>query len=302
MSETLSLTVREVRAETPRVRRIVLAGPCPEVEAGAHVRVALPDGTSRAYSLVDLPGRGGDWVLGVLLEEASTGGSAYMHGLTAGETLRVTPPVNQFALAPGGPVLLIAGGIGITPILSMAAACGRAGRAFQLHYYGRAEGELAFLPELYEICGDRLRLHYDTDAAPDFAALMMGQPAGREVYVCGPKGMIEAVKAAATGPVHSELFVNEPTVADTAFEVEVRSTGQVVTVPPGISIIEALEAEGLDLIYDCQRGDCGICQTDVLDGMPDHRDVVLSDAEKAANNVMQICVSRALSPRLVLDL
>ena len=300
MSNTLPLTVKEVRAETDLVRRIVLSGPLPSFQAGAHIRVQTPAG-SRAYSLLDLPGRCQDWVLGVRLEEPSTGGSCHMHGLAVGDTIQTTLPANQFPLTPGGPVLLIAGGIGITPILSMAVACVREGRAFDLHYYGRAPGALAFLPELRELCGDRLHLHYDTDAAPDFAALMLGQPAGREVYVCGPKGMIDAVRAAASGPVHFELFVNEGG-ENAAFEVEVKSTGQVIKVGADQTIVEALEAAGLDLIHDCLRGDCGICQTDVLDGIPDHRDVVLSDAEKAANNVMQICVSRAKSPRLVLDL
>ena len=296
-----TLTVREACAETPLVRRIVLAGPCPAFEAGAHVRVETPAG-SRAYSLVDLPGRGGDWVLGVRLEDASSGGSAHMHGLRVGDEITLSGPENHFPLEHNGPVLLIAGGIGITPILSMAAECLRTECEFSLHYYGRAPGTLAFVTELETMCGDRLHLHYDTDGVPDFEALMFGQPAGRAVYVCGPSGMIDAVRAATRGPVHSELFVNAPEGEDTAFEVEVKSTGQIVTVPPGMTIIEALEAEGLDIVYDCQRGDCGICQTDVLDGIPDHRDVVLSDAEKAAGNVMQICVSRARTPRLVLDL
>jgi vanillate O-demethylase ferredoxin subunit len=129
------------------------------------------------------------------------------------------------------------------------------------------------------------------------------------IYLCGPKGMIDAARTAAVSEghpedqIHIELFTSAATAeGDTAFEVEIADTGAVYTIPPGKTIIDVLEDEGMDLIYDCQRGDCGICQTDVISGTPDHRDVVLSDAEKASGKVMQICVSRAKSDRLVLDL
>jgi vanillate O-demethylase ferredoxin subunit len=163
---------------------------------------------------------------------------------------------------------------------------------------------LAFLPELEAICGARLAVHYDDDPATqaNFDDLIGAAP-GADVYVCGPAGMIDAVKAAGGDRVRFELFAADPSAAaDTAFEVQVGRDGRIVTVAPGQSIIAALEDAGVDLIYDCQRGDCGICQTEVLEGIPDHRDVVLSDEEKASNKVMQICVGRAKTPRLVLDL
>lgn len=315
----LHFTVREIRAETPRVRAVVLEargdGRLPSWTPGAHIRVRLPEGGDRPYSLVDLPQfrTGRHYVIAALLEENSAGGSRYIHALKEGDAVSATGPTNQFELAPGeGPVELVAGGIGITPIFSMAAALAGSGRDFRLHYLGRSQGELAFLPDLAAICGDRLAVHYD-DAAPgrpDFAELVGQAPFEADLHVCGPAGMMEAVKTAwALGGrpaerLHYELFTATPPPAagDTTFEVEVKSTGQVVTVAPDQSIIEALEDAGVDVVFDCQRGDCGICQTAVLDGIPEHRDVVLTDEEKASNSVMQICVSRAKTPRLVLDL
>jgi vanillate O-demethylase ferredoxin subunit len=169
---------------------------------------------------------------------------------------------------------------------------------------------LAFLPQLQAICRDSLSIHYDDDVSRlDIAAALGNAPAGCHVYVCGPAGMIDAVKAAAlardipAGRIHYELFkAEQPSSPDKSFEVELKSSGQVVTVAAGQSIIQALEAAGLEILYDCQRGDCGICQCGVISGIPDHRDVILSDDEKASNKVMQICVSRAKSERLVLDL
>ena len=318
MSE-LSFTVKRVREETRRVRSVVLEATgdasLPQWAAGAHVRVRLPQGGDRPYSLVDLPDfrTGRHYVLGTLLEEESTGGSRYIHSLAEGDSVRATGPVNHFELADGeGPVLLVAGGIGITPIFSMAAALARTGREFHLHYLGRASGELAFLPELAEICGDRLTVHYDDTppGRPDFSELTGALGPNGDAFVCGPSGMIEAMKTAwalagrAPGRLHYELFTATPAPAagDATFEVEIKSTGQVVTVGPDQSIIEALEEAGVEVVYDCQRGDCGICQTEVLEGIPEHRDVVLTDEEKASNTVMQICVSRAKTPRLVLDL
>lgn len=315
----LLFTVREITRETPRVRAVVLEAkgetPLPNWSAGAHIRVKLPAGGDRPYSLVDLgEWRGGrHYVLGTLLEENSAGGSRYIHGLKVGDEVLATGPINQFQLQQGNdPVLLLAGGIGVTPLFSMAAALAETGRDFRLHYLGRAQGELAFLPELSAICGERLSVHYDDTppGRPDFAELIDTLDPGGEAYVCGPSGMIEAVKTAwalagrPSDKLYYELFTATPAPAagDKAFEVEVKSTGQVVTVAPNQSIIDALEEAGIEIVYDCRRGDCGICQTAVLDGIPEHRDVVLTDEEKASNSVMQICVSRAKTPRLVLDL
>ncbi|MHC2258134.1 PDR/VanB family oxidoreductase [Bradyrhizobium embrapense] len=311
----LKLKVQSIVAETSVIRSVVLGvegGAVPEWQAGAHVRVLLPGGGDRPYSLMALPDLPeGTVALGVLREETSAGGSKFIHALQVGDVVRTTAPLNNFALHEGAaPALLFAGGIGVTPILSMAAVLKAQGNWFRLHYAGRMPGLLAFLPQLQAICAEGLAVHYDSDASRlDIAAALGDAPAGAHVYVCGPAGMIDAVKAAALAKgipadrIHFELFkAEQPSSANRPFEIELKSTGQVITVATDQSIIEALEAAGLDVLYDCRRGDCGICQCGVIAGVPDHRDVILSDDEKASNKVMQICVSRAKSERLVLDL
>jgi len=311
----LKLKVQSVVAETSLVRSLVFGvegGAVPQWQAGAHIRVLLPNGEDRPYSLMALPGLPGDAVaLGVLREEMSAGGSHFMHALKTGDMVRATAPVNNFRLQEGtSPALLLAGGIGVTPILSMAAELNARDIPYRLHYAGRTPGRLAFLPLLQAICPKGLSVHYDSDESRlDIAAALGDAPAGAHVYVCGPAGMIDAVKAGARASgvpadrIHFELFKAElPGAANKPFEVELKSTGQIITVAADQSIIQALEAAGLDVLYDCQRGDCGVCQCGVIAGVPDHRDVILSDDERASNKVMQICVSRAKSERLVLDL
>jgi len=311
----LKLKVRSYAAETPFIRSLVFGvqdGVVPPWRAGAHIRVALPNGGDRPYSLIALPGLPeGTLALGVLREEASTGGSQFMHALKIGDVVKATAPVNNFHLHEGAaPALLFAGGIGVTPILSMAAELNARANPFRLHYAGRTQGLLAFVPQLQEICAKGLSIHYDSDESRMDIARALGDAAANcHIYVCGPAGMIEAVRAAALARsipadrMHYELFKAErPGSPDRSFEVELKSSGQIVSVAAGQSIIQALEAAGLDVLYDCQRGDCGICQCGVIEGVPDHRNVILSDDEKASNKVMQICVSRAKSERLVLDL
>lgn len=321
MSE-LKLIVTEAEAVTPQIKVITLAPEggvaLPSFTAGSHIKVQLPDGGERPYSLVNAdPSPGatddpGHYRLGVRREEDSAGGSTYMHGLKAGDVVTAIGPENQFGVTDEArPIMLVAGGIGITPIISMAAELSARGQAFEFHYCGRSRNALAFVEPLQMLCGDALTIHCDDepDTAVDLAALVKSVPGDGHIYVCGPRGMIEAVRELAHDAgfdkehVRFELFSkHDEQVAGGSFEVEISSTGQVFTIPPDKSIIEVLEDEGVDLIYDCQRGDCGICQTGVLEGIPDHRDVILTDDERAANDVMQICVSRAKSDRLVLDL
>ena len=317
--EPVRLKVSSTRMLTDTVRELEFVGNENELLAGyspgAHVKFDLPAG-QRSYSLIDFvavasDGNPGSYRFAVQLEAESTGGSSYMHSLKPGDTVAVSAPENDFALAAGHPALLIAGGIGITPMISMATALAHQGSAFRFHYACRTQAAMAYREELSAQFGDQLTLHFDDEpeTALNIAALAGSVSADEHVYVCGPKGMIDAVKsameAAGVGQerIHFELFTSAAEqTGDVAFEVEVQSTGEVFTVPPGQTIVEVLEAGGLDLIHDCLRGDCGICQTDIIDGIPDHRDVVLSDSEKAEGKVMQICVSRAKSARLVLDL
>lgn len=281
--------------------------------AGAHMRVTLPDGGDRAYSLIHfdtVPDTPGDYRIAVQLEEESTGGSRHMHELSEGDELTVTEPKCDFPVVPDAPAVMLAGGIGITPLISMAAALKAAGTPVELHYAVRSRPLMAYGEELAEHLGEALHLHCDDDdSALDLDALI-GDLGERHLYICGPRGLIDAARSRAEAAgipserVHVELFDNASAggADDEAFEVEIASTGEVIEVPANKTIIEALEEAGHDLIYDCQRGDCGICQTDVLEGEPDHRDVVLSDEERAGGKVMQICVSRARTPRLKLDL
>jgi vanillate O-demethylase ferredoxin subunit len=311
----LRLKVQSLAAETPFIRSLVFGvegGAVPPWQAGAHIRVSLPSGGDRPYSLMALPDLPeGALALGVLHEEASTGGSQFMHALQVADVVRATEPINNFGLhADTSPALLFAGGIGITPILSMAAELKARGIPYRVHYAGRTQGRLAFLSQLDAICADALSVHYDSDnSCLDIAAALERALKDSHVYVCGPVDMIETVKARALAKgvpahrIHYELFkADTRSTSNRPFEVELRSTGQVLTVEADQTIIQALEQAGLDVLYDCQRGDCGICQCGVISGIPDHRDVILGDEEKASNKVMQICVSRAKSERLVLDL
>jgi len=313
--DEIRLKLQSFSAETPVVRSLVFVkeqGVLPDWEAGAHVRVSLPGGGNRPYSLMALPELGkSHWGLGVLLEEKGSGGSRFMHSLKVGDVVSVSAPVNHFRLhEKDAPAILFAGGIGITPILSMAAVLNARGTPYRLHYAGRTPESLAFLPQMRTICAAALSVHHDCDETRlDIRAALKDGPSNAHVYVCGPSGMIEAVKQAAAEQgvpqehVHYELFKSDQAASEnTAFEVEISSSGQVIEVAADESIIDALEKAGLDPLYDCKRGDCGVCQCGVISGVPDHRDVILSDDEKASNKVMQICVSRAKSPRLVLDI
>lgn len=305
----LTPSIQELLFEACGARK--LAG----VTAGAHVTFATPKGV-RAYSVVVLGEQDSfdtpkTYRFAVRREDEGDGGSLFMHGLQVGDELAFEAVKNDFPVDPENPAVLIAGGIGITPLVSMATALKAAGRPFRLHYAARSAGEAAYAQELADLFGDLLVLHFDDDEAtrlsiPDLAASFSGE---EHAYICGPRAMIDAmrsaIEAAGVDParIHTELFKNTAsTNGDTAFEVVVNSTGETYTIPADRTILEVLNEAGLDLVFDCQRGDCGICQVDVLEGVPDHRDVVLSDAEKATGDVMQICVSRAKTRRLVLDI
>jgi ferredoxin len=191
----------------------------------------------------------------------------------------------------------------------MAAQLREQAREFQFHYCARSKNLMGFADQLLAAFPDRIKLHLDDQIALNLTELMAGISARTQLYICGPKGMIDVAKKAATDAgldennIHVELFSSpQNTSDDEAFEVEIHETGQVFTIPVGKTIINVLEEAGIDVMFDCQRGDCGICQTDVISGTPEHRDVVLSEADRDSGKVMQICVSRSKSSRLVLDL
>lgn len=285
----------------------------PAFAAGAHIDVLIDGIGNRSYSLIvwSAPSASpGSYQFAVQHEPRGHGGSRFMHQLSSGQKLNISTPKNNFTLIDSNaPSVLIAGGIGITPMISMAAQLQNQQRSFELHYASRTRAQMAFADELPSHFDDHIHLYLDDQNPLNLETLIRSIDAGAEIYLCGPQGMIEAAQRVAKdcgfepSQVHIELFSNEaPTTGDKSFEVQLNSTGGVYAVPPGKSIIDVLEAAGIDLVYDCQRGDCGICQTAVISGVPEHRDVVLSDEEKASGKVMQICVSRARSERLVLDL
>ena len=313
----LTLIVEEIRQLTDRIRLFTLAdehgGNLPAYTAGSHIDIHMDEERSRSYSLIDWsqpsakPTR---YSIAVQREDAGDGGSMFMHSLTTGQHLSVVSPRNTFELADqDSDSILIAGGIGVTPILSMAATLHEQRRSFHCHYTGRSRTEMALLTQMEAHFGPALSVYTDDQMPLNLKQLIKQCDPAAHLYMCGPKGLIEAVRANALAAgfsveqLHIELFTTSETQStDQSFEVELRSTGQVFLIPVGKSIIDVLDAEGVDLIYDCQRGDCGICQTDVVSGIPDHRDLVLSDDERDSGKVMQICVSRAKSDRLVLDI
>lgn len=287
--------------------------PLPEFCAGAHIRVDIGERETRAYSLIEFTPHDAspqEYRIAVQLEPEGAGGSQMMHRLHVDDPVAFSAPKNDFPLDDAERVVLIAGGIGITPMISMVAELSAQGRLFDLHYSGRSRKAMTYVETLAALCGQNLQLHVDDtpDTALDLEQIV-GSLSGAHLYLCGPRGMIDAARSAAeaagvpASQIHIELFESSLSVdSDAAFEVEIASTGAVYQVAPGQSIIDALEDGGVDVMYDCRRGDCGICQCDVISGTPDHRDVVLSQEERASGKVMQICVSRAKSARLVLDI
>jgi vanillate O-demethylase ferredoxin subunit len=314
------LVVRGVDDLTSAVRRFRLAsadgGPLPPFTAGAHIKVQvrLPDGRpdERSYSLINSDSQTGEYEIGVQREANGKGGSAFMHTLRVGDEVVTSEPVNDFPLESGAARhVLIAGGIGITPILSMAKALRADGQAFELHYAARTRELMAFHDEVETVGGASARLCFDGGDPKNGIDLeqAIGQPdPGRHVYVCGPGGMIDAVLATASrlgwqrGHVHLESFGVAAHVDDGSIEVVLASTGQSFRVPADVPILEVLLEAGLDIPHDCQRGECSSCQVEVVEGIPDNRDYCLFGPEYEAGKVMCVCVSRAKTPKLVLNL
>lgn len=335
------LTVKEVAAETSAIRRIDLARadghPLPGFPAGAHITIHVPGVGRRKYSLIETnmsarecptPTR---YRLGIRLDPTSAGGGVYMHALKVGDTVAVDAPQNDFPLRQDAAApTLIAGGIGITPLLTMAAALRAEGTPFRMVYAARSRAELAFLPIVNDLSNGTAIIHADDETGQllDLAPHLSATPEGGRVYICGPRPMLKAAMDIAKklgwprDRLAFELFYSvapgpetaappsppppaaAPTAAssDGSFEVVVKSTGKSYTVPPDKTIVDVLEAAGIDIMHDCKKGECGVCSVNVIEGVPDHRDFILSEAEKTANKSMQICISRSKSPRLVLDL
>jgi ferredoxin-NADP reductase len=283
----------------------------PPFSAGAHVDVNLPNGVIRQYSIASSQSDRTRYLLGVKLEAQGRGGSRFLHEqVRVGHVLKLSLPRNNFPLNENAASLvLIAGGIGITPILSMVDRLRTLGRDFHLHYAVRARNE-ALLAHVDEN-DSRVHLHVDGERngqVLDVAAIVAAAPANAELYCCGPTPMLAAFEAACANlppaRVHLERFSAPDNVAATggAYTVELARSKRSITVQSGQTLIDALKAAGLKVKVSCEQGICGTCETRVLAGTPDHRDMILSDDEKAANETMMVCCGGSLTPTLVLDL
>lgn len=322
--QPFDLVIREVRDASPLIREFVLASTTgaalPAFTAGSHVQVQIPElDDHRAYSLI-VTATDYDWSaapqqyhLGVRLESEGNGGSKWMHQRQTGDVIQVKGPINDFQLQQATPneaeLVLIAGGIGITPIGSMAHALKQHQRPFTLHYSARSQDQLAFSDELKNHLGDQLICYTNDDNPFDLVALFDSITPDQHIYVCGPQGMIDAVialgkeKGWERDHIHFELFITAAAKeGDQPFELELRQSGLTFTIPADKTILEVLEEAGEDPMYDCNRGECGVCTAEVLEGVPDHRDYFLTDKEKAGGKIIQICISRSKSPKLVLDM
>jgi vanillate O-demethylase ferredoxin subunit len=305
--------VRAVTDVAPRVRAIDLepAGGARRYPPGAHLDLWLPGGDKRSYSLVGARPRDGAYRIAVKRLADSRGGSEHMHTLAEGDELEVSAPASHFELRFGASgYLLIAAGIGVTPLLGMAERLVEAGADVRMLYSGRARGELAFADELQALLGDRLSLHLSDEGTRLQAARAFdGLAADADVYLCGPYGFQEAVRAAwrdADRPptnLRFETFAASGAYPNEAFTVHVADYERDVEVPVNRSMLDALRAAGVNVMYDCLRGECGLCAVEILeaDCQLDHRDVFLSEQERAARRKVCTCVSRAIRGSLTVD-
>ncbi|MFF4260202.1 PDR/VanB family oxidoreductase [Streptomyces sp. NPDC001663] len=295
-------------------------GPLEDWEPGAHIDLVLPSGTIRQYSLCGHPERPSEYVIAVLREPEGRGGSAEAHDrLPEGTTVTVRGPRNHFRLAGAERYLFLAGGIGITPILAMIREAVATGTPWTLIYGGRTRSSMAYTEELVELAalshGDVVMVPQDELGHPDFATAFRAAPRGTAVYACGPEPMLLASEALSAellpvGTLHLERFgaktqTDEPTSSDqtdTEFKVELARSGRTLTVPADRRLIDVVREIVPQVPFSCEEGYCGSCETGVLDGLPDHRDQVLTDEERDGNETMMICVGRCLSRKLTLDL
>lgn len=317
--EWLALQVTAVRDEAEGIRSFELRDPggadLPPFEAGAHlqVEVQLPDGRAalRHYSLLGDPRDRRRYRIAVLLEAEGRGGSRFMHErVEPGSILRVATVENGFPLQlEAEHSILIAGGIGITPILSMARALAQHERSFELHYAARTPARMAFREEIEVLTGGKAHLYYTHVERPrplDLEALLASPRPGAHVYVCGPPGLIRAVTSLGAvagwprGRIHSESFGPKRRAGDRAIEVYLERTALTLRVAPGETILDAILDAGVWAPYECRRGECASCMTRVVAGEPDHRDICLTPELQAT--YMCPCVSRAHSSHLTLDL
>jgi len=306
----LCVVARELQGDVLLTFSRAGGGELPRFTAGAHVDVFLGNDLIRPYSLCSDPADRLHYQVAILKTAQSQGGSLAAHALQLGDEVQVSEPRNLFALDPLAPFsLLIGGGIGITPMLAMAAELHAAQRPFALHYSARTRRKAAFLDRLQcAFYASHVQIYFSDEQRMVLASVFKEVPENTHVYVCGPPRLMTAVseQALALGyraeQIHQEFFENEMQTQGAAFDVTVASSGLRVRVEENQSIVDALAQAGIKVCVSCKQGICGSCLTDVLEGEPDHRDSYLTDEEKASNQLILLCCSRAKSPHLLLDL
>jgi len=318
-AQRLDLQVVGVRLQARDVVSIELRDPhghdLPAFEPGAHIDLHLPGGLVRSYSLVNAPEQRDHYLVAVLRDRSSRGGSVWIHDhLRVGQVLPVDPPRNHFPLhEAAGRSVLIAGGIGVTPLVCMARRLSERGSPVRMLYAARSRECAAFGAELRAL-GIPVRWHFDDvqGGPPDLEAFVRDCASDTHLYACGPHALLESFQATCErlglGHRHIERFGAPPTPAATAddardrYIVELRRSGRELQVRPGQSLLDVLRDADVDVPFSCTQGVCGSCETAVLEGVPDHRDHLLSEREKAGGRTMLVCVSGCRSERLVLDL
>ncbi|NMM44653.1 oxidoreductase [Rhodospirillaceae bacterium KN72] len=316
--EKIPTIVEAVADLTAEVRAVTLRAAdgreLPRMEPGAHIDLFLAPGLTRQYSLTGMGASGDRYCIAVKREPQSRGGSAFVHdNLTPGDRIDISPPRNLFALhSDASPAVLLAGGIGVTPLYAMAKALQDRGTSFRKDYFIRSLDLAAFHEDLAKM-GGQVRFHSGLDPEETRRTLedaIATAADGTHFYICGPVPFMEcavSVVESAGVPadrVHVEYFNAAPVEsgADAGFELHLAASGQTLRVEPGESILDVLDRAGITVDTSCEQGICGTCVTRVISGIPDHRDMYLTDAEKAANTQMCLCVSSVKEGPLVLDL
>jgi vanillate O-demethylase ferredoxin subunit len=318
--DRLSLRLTGMRYEAQGVHSLEFRAPegglLPAFTAGAHIDLHLRNGITRSYSLCNPTEPAERYVVCVNRDRASRGGSSFVHDtLRVGDLVAISPPRNNFELDEAAQnSILIGGGIGMTPLWAMVQRLEQLGKRWELHYCARSAQTAAFLGPIRDL-SDRtqvgvLHLHFDDQTPGEFIdlnAIVSGAAPGTHFYCCGPGAMLDAFSAvtAALPPaqVHLEFFsARSPVANEGGFTVELAASRRAFVVPPGKSILDVLIEAGVEVPYSCMEGVCGTCETRVVDGIPDHRDLVLTPQEIESNRTMMICCSGSKTPKLVLDL
>lgn len=315
----IDVTIRSIKTIAIGIRSFELVPTTvkslPPFDAGAHIDVHLPGGIVRQYSLCGPPRLHNAYLIAVLGTMDTKGGSRAMHDLREGEILTISEPKNHFPLIPNARhSILLAGGIGITPMMSMAEQLALQGASFELHYAAREQARAAFIDRLmHPSLKKASHLYFDNPPSSgrlDLANICASPCSENHLYVCGPAGFIDASLTAARQAgwaeenLHREYFAGTLSAEDRsgAFRIKLAKSGLVVTVEPGQTAVQALASRGIEVPISCEQGVCGTCLTRVLDGIPDHRDMFLTNQERARNDCFMPCCSRANSEELTVDL